>query len=516
MQNKVYNRFLPAWVLLWLSGDPLHAQVNYVASEIPTESPFVSLRFEDLNGDGRQDLVYSHWRRGIGRELLIHYQTDTGRFDASPTRVEIKREIIGVGFADLRPAPGKELVLFASNGIFSLSAAIEGYAGNLVPLLDWKLVADIPDPEQVEFFGGIEDITGDGLVDLVVPGEYNYGVFRAVGPEQFELVSEFSTINRDLNPALRPRGDAGLSASLDINSRDGIRLQVSARQPTPFAGFIENWQADAVAADTLLEAENWMPSALLADFNGDDRPDIVFLNVGNDLRGQINLLFQRADGGFPSTPDWQGSVDTRGDLRLVELDGDGLMDLARLSGEGDEWTISFFLNRAGSFALDSPDQVMRFSGYDVDFEAIDLDVDGRPELAVSYYTIPVVEAIRNTGIVRSQLLFDNDTDGLFVRRPQFRLDETFSASNVRGLAERMSLEYDVDGDGRPDALSISAEGTVVARRIDNDLRIVSDPFWQYVPPRIVIDFEVKDLNQDKIPDLVLRHSSSFTILVSSQ
>lgn len=200
---------------------------------------------------------------------------------------------------------------------------------------------------------------------------------------------------------------------------------------------------------------------------------------------------------------------------MMELNGDGLMDMVRLTGEGNEWTAFFYLNRAASFQFDLPDQVMRFSGYDVDLQVIDIQGDGNPELNVSYYTIPVVEVIRNTGIVRTQLIYARDSEGVFAGRPESRLEESFSASNVRGLTEQMSLREDVDGDNRPDALYITDEGAVAAKRIGENLRIADQPFWEYVPSRTVTGFDVVDLNKDDLPDLVLRHGTSYTILVSS-
>ena len=523
----VRTQILMIGLLGLLHGGILLAQSNYVASEIDSSNLFGQVVLEDLNGDGLDDLVESRWRRGVGRELLIYHQSADGRFAPTPQLVEIKTEIIAVGFADLRPDPGKELLLFANNGVFSLSTAIDGYAGNLKPLFEWKLIADIPDPDQVQFFRGVSDIDGDGLVDLLIPGQKTYGYFRGTGPEQFELANEFSTVNLDLDPALRPRGDGGLNASIDINSRDGIKLNISASQPSPFAGFIEEWgnETEATGLDareTLLQAENWMPPALLADFNGDSRQDLVFLNVGLDIRGQVNLMLQQSDGSFPARPDWQGPIDTRGDIRLMELNGDGLVDMVRLRGEGNEWDAFFYLNRSASFNFDQPDQVMRFSGYDVQLQSIDMNNDGRPELNVSYYTIPVVEAIRNTSIVRTQLVYpaasegsaSGDESGLFARRPQSRLEESFSASNVRGLAEQMSLQHDVDGDGRPDALYITDGGAIAARRIGDDFAVQNQPFWEYVPNRTVTGFQVADLNQDKVPDLILRHTSAYTILVT--
>ena len=494
------------------------AQTNYVSSEIERDTARSRVVMEDMNGDDRLDLITSRWQRNVGRELLIYFQLEDGRYSPTPKPIEIKTEIIAIGFADLRDDPGKELVLFTNNGVFSLSTAVEGYAGNLKPLFEWKLIADVPDPNSVQFFMNIRDLDGDGFIDLLVPGEKTYGYFRGASNETFMLTAEFSTINLELEPSARPSGDNELSVSIEINSTDGIKLDVAASSPTPYAGFIEDWQQDKEEPDNLLRAENWMPSVNFADFNGDGRDDMIFINVGLDIRGQVNILFQSDDGSYPSQPSWQGPIDTRGDIRLANLDGDEFMDVVKLVGEGNERDAHFFHNSGGQFNFDQPNQIMRFSGYDVDFNFIDLDNNGQPELNVSYYTIPVVDAIRNTTIVRAQLLYgssDVEPDQFFSRRPQFRLEESFSATNVRGLAEQMSLRFDVDGDGKIDALYISDEGVLSAKRIDSDLKIAPEPFWEYVPTRTIMGFSVSNLNADKIPDLTLRHVGAITLLVAN-
>ena len=161
---------------------------------------------------------------------------------------------------------------------------------------------------------------------------------------------------------------------------------------------------------------------------------------------------------------------------------------------------------------------MRFSGYDVRLNVISLEQCSVPLLNVSYYTIPVVDAIRNASINRSQLLFGSDDVGdnqFFNRRPDSRLDESFSAANVRGLSEQMSLQYDIDGDGRKDAIFVTENGTLAAKKINEDLTIQSQPFWEYVSPNTVFEFQVLQLNQDSKPDLLLRHGNATTFLVGA-
>jgi len=85
---------------------------------------------------------------------------------------------------------------------------------------------------------------------------------------------------------------------------------------------------------------------------------------------------------------------------------------------------------------------------------------------------------------------------------------------VRGQSEQMSLRYDVDGDGANDALYVTENGTLAAKQIGSDLRIADEPFWEYVSPRTVFEFEVLTLNDDNRPDLLLRHGRTTTLLVA--
>lgn len=504
-----------ACVTLW----PMLAfsQANYVAFELKRENNFDPLFTHDINGDNARDLIVANYEEGVGRELLIYLQQPNGSFSANPQRIEIKSEIIAVGFADLRPGPGLELVLLANNGVFSLDAMQPGYAGNIKQLLSWDLIASMPNFERLQFFESIADLDNDGLVDMILPGIDSYGIFYGRGDEQFELVTTLSTINASTAAMARSNPGTELDAQVGINPDDGIVLEFSARRRTPFNNFVEQWHSGTAASEFLLQSEKWMPSLIQGHLNGDTLTDLVYLNVGEDGLGQLNVHLQQAAGGFQSQPDWTGSVDTRGNWQLVDINHDAVLDLLRMRGEGDEWTAQLFLNQGGHFNLQQPDQVLRFSGYDVRLSFLQLQKDGPSVLNVSYYTIPVVDAVRNASINRTQLLFAADRSApgqLFSRRPNSRLEESFSATNVRGLSEQMSLQYDVTGDGNKDALYITANGTLAAKKIDaTSLQIASTPFWEYVSNRSVFQFEVLSLNADAIPDLLLRHGTSTTVLV---
>lgn len=497
------------------------AQPGFVSSETPAPEWPEEIHYADVDGDGLTDIIIPRYSPGAGRQLHIHQQLADHRFPMQPSRVvDIRPEIVAVAFADLRPEPGQELLLYTGSTVFSLSTAIPSYGGNIRRLFDWSFIAAVPDQRTIYFLPTPADLTGNGHPDLLVPGADGYALFEGAADEQFTRRHQFSTINPELDPSDLPAPAGRFSTEVSFNERDGLVIKANPRSASLFEDFLSD--AGDVQDNTLLDTSRWMPPALLADMTAVGAQDIVFLNIGNDIRGQLNIWQRGTQGGSPGEfsprPTWQGPVDMEGDFHLLDLNGDGLSDVMRMVESSDTWDVHFYVNQGGHFNLDRPDQVMRFSGYNLRIEVTDILRNGKPQLSVTYYTIPVVNAIRNTSIIRTQLLYgSNNTSGdqLFSARPDFRLDESYSASAVLGFTIPAYLQADINGNGRADALYLTPEGTLAAKTISETLQFSAQPFWTYVPQRTVVGFDVLDMNSDGKPDLVLHHSNTTTVLVST-
>lgn len=500
----------------------LLAAPQYVSSVIEPEEEIAGHSRGDLNGDGLGDLLLGAWTPGRGRELLIYLQQDDGRFPGKPSqRIDIKKDIIAYGLADIRPEAGEELIFLTRNGAYSYSSRKEGYAGNLEKLFNWELLATVPEKTVLPFLGRLEDYTGDGEVDLLLPGRERYGLFSGKDGGGFGEVA--------LLP--KPHWDAGQTSGNEVNfnisEENGLTFVV--RRNTPFDGLFpeppppspdqSGWDRFGLG-DSILEVEQWLPAVRPARLNNDPLADFVFLDQSGASPGKtilrFNAIYQSADGVNSREPDWQGELGPSGEISLGDVNGDGLDDLFALESRGsDEYSLVFFLNRNGRFDFSEADQAMRFSGYEVEAALHDLNGDGRPELIVSYYSLAAVDALRDGSMLRTTLVYGGDDDGgIFTRRPTAKLEEKFSASSVRGLTERMHFSADLTGDARHEALGLDDQGALVARRIDDRLQIDSEVLWRFVPLHLIQAVVPETFNQDSSTDFILEHQNGVTVLVS--
>jgi gliding motility-associated-like protein len=240
----------------------------------------------------------------------------------------------------------------------------------------------------------VADIDADGKLDLVV-GNSGLGttvsVFRntstGAGNINFAARVNFTTgpnpnfvsvgdLDKDGKPDLAVVNFSNSSVSIFLNTSSGSgNVNFS-----PKVDFATGQQPNAVS---------------IGDFDGDDKPDLVVVNLGDhDISILRNLSTGTGDINFDTKIDY-ATGNTPRHVSIGDLDGDGKPDLA--VANDDVGPTSIFRNAStgvGDINFSTQPDVMAGSGLRV-VSIGDLDGDGKADLAVSNQNDNNVSVFRN-------------------------------------------------------------------------------------------------------------------------
>ena len=163
-------------------------------------------------------------------------------------------------------------------------------------------------------------------------------------------------------------------------------------------------------------------SIAVGDLNGDDKLDLV-LTAGPN----VTVLLGDGSGGFVVGSTYEVTINVAPTVQIADFDGDGKIDVAVAHGLGYSPVLSIFWGN-GDGTLGAPTDVAgNFETMEV--LASDLNGDGRAEAVFEAYSSVTVLA--------------------------FQSDRTFSTSGwVTPTIAPFAAIADLDGDGKPDILSV--------------------------------------------------------------
>ena len=288
------------------------------------------------------------------------------------------------------------------------------------------------------------DLTGDGLNDLIVANNLR------------------SQINLLYNRTGKTnRADARPPRKLEINE-----LPPDAR-----------FRIDSIPVD------EHIGGMVVADLNGDGKPDIAFFGDGKDLE----VIYNQGTNGWSDPKRWHiddGQM-TANALASGDLNGDGRTDLVLLGDNGS----LYFLAQNADHTLAEP-QKIPYSGTPKAVQIVDVNGDGKDDLLLVDFDSPTPLRFRlqnSSGQLGPEIYFkvppirSFDMDNLgggaknyvvtiaqnsgraevsqFTRQPSEVLSGPFHLGqfqilplNKTDAAQRGLLWADVNGDGRPDLL----------------------------------------------------------------
>ena len=324
------------------------AQVKTIASEIPLAGDYRGVWTVPLDGSPGDDLLILTWSRSAGRTLAVHSQHEDGSFSSRPDRrIPVKSDIVAFSIADVRDDPGHELLLFTRSSCFSYSTTREGYADNARKELQWNLVCDMPDNDQLPFLTCAVDMnTGSPraapAVELMLPGRTGYGIFQRAKPAgPFRLIHE-TRLDGVSQERQRDAHGFTVTVSMSSSSRGRSFERLVMRPPTDPADGESSRSSLPGGGETLLRTARWLPATIPADWNGDGLLDLCTI-AGADDEAHLEVHIQGTNG-FSENPSSTFPVPMEGSLRLVDFDDDGDLDLLEQRNDQDQARLLFYRN----------------------------------------------------------------------------------------------------------------------------------------------------------------------------
>jgi hypothetical protein len=251
------------------------------------------------------------------------------------------------------------------------------------------------------------------------------------------------------------------------------------------------------AAPISLATGNYATAAVIADLNGDGKPEIMVACGGSDYLATYTNKSTVGNLSFYAKVTWPVPTSSAPfKVEVADIDGDGLPDMAAANGNTN--LVSVFRNTSSiGGAVSFAAHVDFATGNAPQGIAIgDLDGDGKPDLAVANNNDNTLSLLRNTS-----------SPGTV----------SFGAQQVvnSGSGAYDLVISDLDGDGKPDiAVDDESGGAVsVHKNISTVGTIAVNPNVDYATGNVPFAITTADYDGDGMPDLATANNTDATISI---
>lgn len=514
------------------TGNGLPSDASYIDTSVRVEGSLLEYQFLDVERDGSKELVLAVRTPRGERELQLHRMTAKA-IEPKPYRtIPILKDILAWTFADVREElPGAELVLLTRQGAWSFDPAKTSYKGNIKKLCELDLLYDVPSPRAFPYWEyviqGPKGASGADRLLLPLRGEFQ--VFGPVPPSDDSELPWGPTQTFRGTGSRAPVDPEDQARRAREAKREGDKRK--ARFEVTIGDVVRPFLGNA-ASTSLLASESRIQAPALVDMDGDGRQDLLLL-TGDRLH--VHLA---GPNGIPEQPtrvevlpDYLSPNDQRAALRLVDVDGDGRLDVLGLWNEdvdgfeNAQWRVYVMRSTKDALLPPAPTQVLRFEAAELRVTVTDIDGDGTPDLALRRFVLPtMLESVTGLEFRYTHLIYLGKRRGRFENRPALKQEAKYDEESVRDILANRVLSLDCSGDGIADLVEVDLSGQLGVRRVRKDSSFFGGTTWQidegywkrYGSRGSVSSLDVVDLNGDRLGDIISASDDILTVYLSTR
>ncbi len=492
---------------------------QFTESRVAVGAEPFEYQLSDVDLDLRVDLMVASVAGGE-RTLRLWRQRADASFASTPDwSLAVPPDVTSWSLLDLRPEPGRELVLLTRGGVHSLTTTRAGLKDNLRREFAAPLFPDLADPRRLPCWRLTQDVDGDGRDELLLVVEEELRIFAvatdaavaAAGSALVEL-GRLPVTPRAARVSERGSFTFGSSGMRGSGPGGGASFFRSARTSRP-----------GIFGEKLLDRRRTLDLPRLLDFGGDAALERVESEDGHWRVSPLPL--PGAPAPAPARFELPEAARDASTTEWTDLDGDGTRELVVFRSDDDDKVALAFTARAdpaqplGALFDATPTARIKLDGMGVQYWLTDVDHDGRQDLTARVFDVPTgVSTLATVRLDTAFHVFRGRPGATWSRAPDLSFERSFRPEQLTRVQESLLINVggDFDGDGCNDLVTTQLDGRVEIRRITTGerLELEAKPIVSFAPPAEVERLETWDLSRDGVADLTLRHEQALTLFVS--